>query len=112
MKRNSFRLSRLLLSTISVMLLALLFSCSKTLTANADSLYVPTAADVTANATLADLQAGRSLFVANCGKCHSYYAPDSYSAASWRNILPNMASRAGLSAAETTLVTKYVTRGQ
>ena len=95
----------------SILLLAtFLTGCSKSLTNSTDALYVPTTTDVTATATLADLQAGRTVFINNCGKCHSYYAPDSYSAAIWKTIVPTMASRAGLSATETTQATKYVTR--
>jgi mono/diheme cytochrome c family protein len=94
-------------------IIAILFTgCSKSLTTNADSLYVPTAADATPTATLADLQAGRTLFANNCGRCHSLYSPDSFSAASWKSIVPGMASRAGLSSAQASQVIKYVTRGQ
>jgi len=99
----------------SIAITAILFlfvSCSKSLTNNTDSLYVPTTADITATATLANLQAGRTVFINNCSKCHNYYSPDTYSASSWKTIIPNMASRAGLSATQTTQVTLYVTRGK
>ena len=85
---------------------------TKNLTTNADSLYVPTASDVTSSATLPDLQAGRSVFINSCGRCHTLYSPDNLSVANWNAIIPNMASRAGLSASETAQVTKYVTRGK
>lgn len=102
-----------LFSTIAVAILAVSFvGCSKNLTTNTDSLYVPTAADVTSSASLADLQAGRSIFINDCGRCHSLYSPDSYSASNWKSIIPNMAGRAGLSTIQATQVTKYVTRGQ
>ena len=93
-------------------LIVLLMSCSKNLTTNTDSLYVPTAADVTSSATLPDLQAGRSVFINSCGRCHTLYSPDNLSVANWKAIVPNMASKAGLSATETAQVTKYVTRGK
>ncbi len=93
-------------------LMVSLMSCSKNLTTNTDSLYVPTAADVTSSATLPDLQAGRSVLINSCGRCHTLYAPDNLSVANWKMIVPNMASRAGLSAVETAQVTKYVTRGK
>jgi hypothetical protein len=96
----------------AVVVAVLFVGCTKNLTANTDSLYVPTTADVTATATLGDLEGGRTIFVNNCAKCHSYYSPDSYSASNWKTIIPNMASRAGLSSAQTILVTKYVTRGK
>ena len=100
-------------STVLFVFAAFLFAgCSKSLTNNTDALYVPTTSDVTATATLADLQAGRNVFINNCGRCHNLYNPDSYSAANWKTIVPSMASRAGLSATETAQVTKYVTRGK
>jgi hypothetical protein len=85
-------------------LIVLLIGCSKTLNTSADSFYVPTAADATSSATLADLQAGRSIYINNCGRCHTLYpivnVPSS--------VIPTMASRAGLSSTETTQVTKYI----
>ena len=63
-------------ATVTIVSVALV-GCSKNLTTNTDSLYVPTTADVTSSATLADLQAGRSIFINSCGKCHSLYSPDS-----------------------------------
>lgn len=77
-----------------------------------DSLYVPVASDVTATATLTDLQQGRTIYVNSCGSCHGLYSPDQYSVSNWNSILPNMAPRAGLSASEKALVQKYVERGK
>jgi len=109
-----FRISgRFLQSILVVSILAFLFvGCNKNLTTNTDSLYVPTTTDVTATATLSDLQAGRSLFISSCGRCHSIYSPDSYSAANWKSIVPGMASRAGLTTVQASQVTKYVTKGK
>jgi hypothetical protein len=87
-------------------------SCSKDTTVDTSSLYIPTTADVTANATLTELQQGRTLFIANCGKCHSLYSPDNYSPTQWKNILSNMAPRTSMSTAQIDLVTKYVCKGQ
>ena len=75
-------------------------------------LYTPTASDVTANATLLELQQGKSLFVNRCAACHGLYTPDTYTSTNWKSILNSMASRAGLSSSESTLVLKYVTRGK
>jgi mono/diheme cytochrome c family protein len=91
---------------------ALLFigSCKKDAIVT-DSLYVPVASDATANATLAELQQGRTIYMNSCGSCHGLNSPDSYSASNWKSIVANMAPKAGLTAAQTTLVTKYVSRG-
>lgn len=97
-----------------VVLSAILFvfnqSCSKS-SNDTGSLYTPTSSDVTANATLAELQQGRILYVNNCGRCHGLYSPDNYSAAQWKSILNNMTPNTSLSASDILLVTKYVTRG-
>src|SRR5665647_2428196 len=91
---------------LSVGFLFFLISCQKE-TISTGSLYVPAASDITATATLAQLQQGRNLFINSCGACHGLYSPDSYSASNWKSILSNMAPRAGLSAANTALVSKY-----
>jgi mono/diheme cytochrome c family protein len=75
------------------------------------SLYTPTSADVTANATLTELQQGRSLYIDNCNSCHGLYNPDSNTPSQWRSILNSMSPRTGMSASEVQLVTKYLTRG-
>ena len=85
-------------------------ACKKDTTTGA--LYVPSDSDVTANATLAELQQGRTLYMNNCGACHNLYSPDNYSPASWKSILPNMVSRTNLSQADAALVTKYVCKGK
>jgi hypothetical protein len=84
-------------------------ACSKD--NNTGSLYTPGSADVTATATLEELQQGRILYIDNCGSCHHLYSPDDFSASRWRNIISDMAPKTGMSSSETALVTKYVTRG-
>jgi mono/diheme cytochrome c family protein len=90
------------------LLLGLLLSCTKTPTS---ALYVPVSSDATASATLLDLQQGRTLYMNNCGSCHSLYSPDDYSKGGWTSILSTMAPKTSMNASQVTLVTKYVTRG-
>jgi mono/diheme cytochrome c family protein len=90
------------------LLLGILLSCTKTPTS---ALYVPASSDATANATLVELQQGRTLYINNCGSCHSLYSPDDYSKGSWTGILSTMAPKTSMNASQVTLVTKYVTRG-
>jgi len=90
---------------------AAMASCTKSSNSTGD-LYVPTSADVTSSATLADLQQGRTLYVNNCGSCHGLYSPDNFTSSQWKNnIMPSMGPETSMSSAEKTLVTKYVTRG-
>ncbi len=94
---------------ISVGILLFVSSCKQT-TVTTDALYIPVPADATA--TLADLQQGRTIYANSCGQCHGLYSPDSYSASNWKSILLNMAPKSGLTAAQTALVSKYVSRGK
>lgn len=96
---------------IGMIAMSSLVGCSKS-SDPATSLYVPSAADVTANATLAQLQEGRALYVSHCASCHSLYNPDNYSASSWRSYVAKYGSRAGLTPAQETLVGLYGTRGK
>jgi hypothetical protein len=91
-----------------VLISGLALACSKNSTGN---LYTPTSADVTANATLSELQDGRTLYINNCGRCHNLYSPDDYSVSGWKSILSNMSPRTGMNSSQVTLVSKYVTRG-
>ena len=85
-------------------------ACKKDTTSGA--LYVPSTSDTTANASLSELQQGRTSYMNNCGACHNLYSPDNYSPASWKSILLNMVPRTNLSQADAVLVTKYVCRGK
>lgn len=103
--RSSYLSGKFLLATLAVVLMTvMLVGCSKTLNTNSDSLYVPEAADATANASLADLEAGRSIYINYCGRCHNLYPIVNVSS----SVIPNMASRSGLSATQTSQVTKYI----
>lgn len=103
------------LNTLSVLFFVLavaMVSCTKEASTTSDSLYVPSNSDVTASATLADLQQGRTLYISKCADCHSLYLPESFTASQWRSILPTMTPRTNLTSAQVQLVTKYVTKGK
>jgi mono/diheme cytochrome c family protein len=97
------------LVALSLTFLLLPVSCSKNKDTN--SLYTPTSADVTANATLDELQQGRSLYINNCGRCHALVSPDNYNPTQWKTILSSMAPRTNMSTSQVQLVTKYVSKG-
>jgi hypothetical protein len=86
--------------------------CKKDATVGADSVYTPTIANVTANATLQELQEGRALYINDCSRCHGLYMPESYTPVQWKNILSSMAPKTGMSASYLILVTKYVCMGK
>ncbi len=96
----------------SVLIVGLFASCSKDTSTTNQDLYTPTASDATATATLADLQQGKALYMANCGSCHGLYSPDAHSASNWTGIISNMAQKTQLTSSEVTLISKYLKRGK
>ena len=100
----------LILSFISLAIAVLIWGCSKT-TTDTSSLYTPTSSDVTATATLQQLQQGRTLYINNCNACHALYSPDSFTPSQWKSILSSMAPKTSMGTADIQLVTKYVTKG-
>jgi mono/diheme cytochrome c family protein len=105
------RTKRYILLIVTIAILFAIDSCNKT---NPDigSLYTPTSADVTAKATLQELQQGRTLYINNCSICHGLYSPDSYTPTQWKSILSSMAPRTDMTSSQIQLVTKYVCRGK
>ena len=93
---------------VAILILLVMVSCKKSSTV---SLYTPTSSDATTTATLEELQQGRELYINNCASCHDLYSPDDYSATQWRGIMSSMGTKTRMTSSETTLVTKYVTRG-
>ena len=59
-------------------------------------------------AGLTTLALGRDLYVGRCAKCHAVEPVRDYSAAEWATLIPDMAERTKLNAAETAAVTAYV----
>jgi hypothetical protein len=106
MKRTNY----FFLAVSLIAILGFTGSCKKIAT-DSSSLYSPTAANVTAKATLTELQQGRTLFINNCGNCHGLYSPDAFSVAQWKSVLGIMAPRTAMNTSQVLLVTKYVCRG-
>jgi hypothetical protein len=104
-------LKNIYFQALIAVLLVLFTGCSKS-NSGSGNLYTPTASDATSTATLADLQQGRTLYINNCGTCHSLYSPDSYNSTQWKSIMSNMGPKTSLSASDILLVTKYVSRGK
>ena len=100
----------LLLSLFTLAIVVLIWGCTKSST-DTSSLYTPTTSDVTAKATLQELQQGRTLYINNCNACHALYSPDSFTPAQWKSILSTMAPKTSMGTADIQLVTKYVSRG-
>jgi cytochrome c5 len=56
----------------------------------------------------ADLQSGRALYIAHCGRCHELQMPDSVSSADWHVVVPGMAWNAGISKADEAAIHRYL----
>ena len=54
------------------------------------------------------LAEGRAIYVGQCAKCHAVEPVLDYTRAEWGTIMPDMAERTKLTAAETAAVTSYV----
>lgn len=78
----------------------------------APSLYVPSARDVTPEATLAELERGRHLYARRCSSCHNLYHPDRFTDADWRRSIDSMQTRAGIQTDEKSLILKYILAGK
>jgi hypothetical protein len=98
--------------TLIPLIVGITFSACKKDSTNPGALYVPTEADVTANATLQELKDGRDLYIANCGDCHSFYLPENFNASQWSGIIASMAPRTSLNSTQVLLVKKYVNKGK
>jgi mono/diheme cytochrome c family protein len=54
------------------------------------------------------LDHGRTIYITKCAKCHAPEPVRNYSAARWREIIPEMAEETKLSSAETEALRAYV----
>lgn len=58
--------------------------------------------------TAESLEEGRTLFVANCNRCHGYPAATSHAPSEWPPIVQRMADKAGLGPSESQRVLEFV----
>jgi cytochrome c5 len=58
--------------------------------------------------TLTELQEGKTLYKANCGKCHELHSPTTRGEDGWRKIVPIMAKKARVDAGTETKILKYL----
>ncbi len=73
-----------------------------------ETLAPPVTPALAGGASATTLEAGRSLYVGRCAKCHSVDPVGKYSAPRWREIIADMAERSKLSAPEHEAVLAYV----
>jgi hypothetical protein len=91
--------------TVTGITLAVLLSCC------APTLYIPTNAHVSTDATLEELKTGRDLYVQKCSSCHNLYLPTDYRADRWKGILDTMQVKARISEQQKVAINKYLLAG-
>lgn len=64
--------------------------------------------EIKQNYTQAQLDEGHTIWQANCGKCHTLYAPTSRSFDKWERILPSMSRKAKLTDVDAGKVRAYI----
>ena len=85
-----------------IAILILLYCCTP-------KLLPPTEADATrTKSSLSSLQQAHTLYINKCGACHALKLPTSETEEGWKKIVPDMAKKAKLSAAEEDLILHYV----
>ena len=75
-------------------------------------MYQPVPGHETPAATLAELQAGRKIYISKCGGCHNLYLPEKYTKQEWSRQIDEMKEEAPLDSAERDLVLKYLAKGR
>jgi hypothetical protein len=76
------------------------------------ALYVPTGKNVSDQASLAELEKGRQLYIGKCGGCHSLFLPEKYNKEQWRHWVQSMEVKADINKEEGELIYKYLTGKQ
>ena len=98
--------SKLQITKLTVLSIIVLFiSC-------APALYIPGKDNVTLGSDLAELQAGRKLYVNKCGSCHTLILPEKHTAAQWPGMETRMEARSKITPGESKLILKYLLKGK
>lgn len=95
-------------SLLFVSLIILAFSCSPKVVPTTQNVEKEIKSDVVLTQNQIE---GKTLFEANCAKCHDLYSPSSFTAEKWSSILKWMQPKAKISDAEREQIYDYVTSG-
>jgi cytochrome c5 len=104
----------ILLSLAMTVMVLLLSECKSTKSASTSKAataepYTPTEAIANAHGSkIADLNAGRAVFIAHCDKCHKLPVADKHDAAGWQVTLSRMAPKAKLTSLESDQILRYL----
>ena len=66
------------------------------------------AMSATSGVSLTKLENGRTVFLANCGRCHEHQFPDTVSRADWHVVVPGMSWNAGVSKGDQQALLAYL----
>lgn len=111
LQHTTFRIMKLT-SYIIIGLSATLFACTAKKATTASKAAAPAASDIVAeiDSKYTDIQKeeGKTIWQANCQKCHKLYEPESHTIAKWENILQRMSKKAKLNDVDAGKVRAYV----
>lgn len=91
--------------SLAILLVVLVYGC-------VTALYIPNETQVTANASLKDLNDGRTAYINKCGGCHTLFVPEKYSANEWDKWVTKMESKAKITPLEKEQILNYLTMGK
>jgi mono/diheme cytochrome c family protein len=78
----------------------------------APALYIVAKDNVGPGSDLAELQAGRKLYVSKCGGCHNLILPEKFTAVQWPAHVESMEKRSNITPDEIRLIIKYLVKGK
>lgn len=93
----------------SLLALAATAGCAGIDVPRATPLDVERAAGTRPGTTLAELERGRSLYLAKCTNCHQPISPHAYTPAAWPAEIAEMAERSKATPAEVDMIALYLT---
>jgi hypothetical protein len=95
-------MKKIFTTTLGISLALFLSQC-------APKFYTPAEANITASATLEELNKGKTLLMDKCGSCHGAPSPRKHDSSGWVTTLDNMQPKAKINDAEKALIFKYLT---
>ena len=94
--------------TVLVLFIVFISACTATKLVEPSQVDADRGAQKFQGYSMSQLNEGKTIYLANCNKCHRYKVPPSRREAKWDKIIPKMAKKAKLDDAQEKLVLEYV----
>lgn len=102
-KKNNYKIVSKMRIIALTILGIVVYSCSPKVVAPVTPVTESVAVELTP-----ELAAGKSLYDANCAKCHKLYSPTKFSEQQWKPILVSMQKKAKLEDAQMAEISNYI----